>query len=399
MTKLAINGGPKVRTIPMPPRFALGEAEEKEILAVIHYYRERGEDPKYSGVWEEKFCEEFSSFLGGGFSDAVASGTGAIYVGMKALELPPQSDVIVSPVTDSGALNCIIEQGHRPVLCDAGPGSYNTNVEEIQKRVTPNTRLLQVTHSGGEPVDMAPIMEFANSKGIKVIEDCSQAIGAKSRGKYVGTYGEVSAFSTMYRKNLAAGASSGLVFTKDQTLFRKVLGYGDRGKLLWRKDIDLRDPQYSLFPALNWNTDEFSCALGLANLRRLEDTNLRRNAFLGKLVKRIKTDCDVCFPYNYSEDFAPFYFPIFVNEAKIKTDKLGFAQALAAEGIGLGEHYGCLVTTWPWAQKYMSDQFNSPNAVDSRNRCFHLYLNENYGDQEVDDIVTAILKVEKHYKR
>jgi perosamine synthetase len=395
---LAINGGLKIRNTPMPPRFALGDSEEKEILAVIKYYRERGEDPKYSGVWEEQFCKEFSEFMGGGFTNAVASGTGSMYIGMKALELPPNSDVIISPVTDSGPLSCITEQGHTPVLCDSSRNSYNTNAEEISKRITKKTKLLFLIHAAGEPLDMPPIMELAKSHNIYVLEDCSQAVGAKSGDQIVGSYGHVSGFSTMYRKNLAAGASSGLFFTKDEELFHKALAYGDRGKILWEKGLDFRDPQYSLFPALNWNTDEFSCALGLASLRRLEDTNKRRNDFLAKLVRKLREESSVCDPYNFTDKFAPFYFPVFVNLEKVKCTKLEFAKAVAAEGIGLGEHYGCLISTWPWAQKYLSDDFRSTNAIDTRDRCFHLYLNENYGDQEVDDILEAILKVENYYK-
>ena len=78
---------------------------------------------------------------------------------------------------------------------------------------------------------------------------------------------------------------------------------------------------------------------------------------------------------------------------------LKFAEALAAEGIGLGEHYGCLVSTWPWAQKYLSDKFVAKNSIKARDRCFHLYLNENYGQNELDDIINAIIKVENFYLR
>ena len=98
----------------------------------------------------------------------------------------------------------------------------------------------------------------------------------------IGTFGDISAFSTMYRKNLAANSSSGLVFTK-KNLYRNALAHADRGKILWNKRLDLRDPNYSLFPALNWNTDEFSCAIGLANLKRLKLTNNKRK-FLKNLL-------------------------------------------------------------------------------------------------------------------
>ena len=398
MTKLAIHGGKKIRNIPMPSRYAFGSLEEKEIQKMVNFYRSKGEDPKYSGLWEERFCNSFSKFMGGGYTDAVATGTGAIYIAMKALEIPPKSDVIISPVTCSGAFSCITEQGHTPVLVDSEKNSYNTNLEQILKRVTKKTKLIQLTHAAGEPVNIEPIIKYAKSKKIYVLEDCSQAIGAKIKNKLVGNFGEIAAFSTMYRKNLAANSSGGLVFTnKSKKLYRKIISYSDRGKILWNKRLDLRDPQHSLFPALNWNTDEFSCAIGLANLRRLKQTNKSRNSFLSKFIKILKNESRVCYPYNYHNNFSPFYFPIFVDLKKIKVSKIQFARSLAAEGIGLGEHYGCLISTWPWAQKYLSDNFVAKNSTEARDRCFHLYLNENYGNKEIEDIILAIKKVENYY--
>ena len=77
--------------------------------------------------------------------------TGGIYVAMKACEIPENSDVLISPVTCSGALSCITEQGHTPVVVDSAKNSYNTSLSEIRKRVTPKTKAIQITHSAGEP--------------------------------------------------------------------------------------------------------------------------------------------------------------------------------------------------------------------------------------------------------
>mgnify|MGYP001296809093 CR=1 FL=1 len=119
MSKLAINGGKKIRNTAMPSRFAFGINEESEMNKMIKYYKKKGEDPKYSGLWEDKFCKKFASYMGGGYADAVATGTGALYIATKSLELPKNSDILISPVTCSGALSSIIESGHQPVLVDS----------------------------------------------------------------------------------------------------------------------------------------------------------------------------------------------------------------------------------------------------------------------------------------
>ena len=399
VAKLAILGGKKIRKNPMPIRFAFGRKENQEINKMIKYYKSRNEDPKYSGLWEDKFCNLFTKFLGGkGYADAVATGTGAIYIAMKALELPKNSDILICPVTCSGNLSCITEQGHNPVLIDSENNSYNVSLKKIKEKFTKKIKLIQLTHAAGEPVsDIKEIAKFAKKNNVYLLEDCSQSIGASVKGKKIGTFGDIAAFSTMYRKNLAANSSGGLVYTKNKNLFRKALAYGDRGKILWNKQLDLKDPKFSLFPALNWNTDEFSCAIGFANLKRLKSTNYKRNRFLKKLIKKINLESKICIPYNYNDGFAPFYFPIFVNEKKIKVSKYKFAKALKAEGVDLGEHYGCLVATWPWAKGFFKSGFASKNAIKTRNSCFHLFMNEKYGDKELVDIIKAIRKVENFY--
>lgn len=397
--KLALLGGKKLRKKQMPPRFSFGKKENSEIKKMINYYKSRGEDPKYSGKWEEKYCSNFSKFMGGGFADAVATGTGAIYVAMKSLELPKNSDIIMSPVTCSGNFSCITEQGHNPILVDSEIDSYNTSLKKIKERITRRTKLIQLTHVGGEPVDdIKEIAAYAKKNNIYLLEDCSQAIGAKIQGKLVGSFGDIAAFSTMYRKNLAANSSGGIIFTRKFKIYKKVLAYADRGKILWKKNLDLRDPKYSLFPALNWNTDEFSCAIGLSSLKRLNVTNSKRLKFIRTLNNLMrKKNVKSCKISNFHEGYAPFFLPIFYDKKKLKISKKKFAKALSMEGIPLGVDYGCIVSTWKWAKKYFSKKFTTPNSIKMRDNCFHLYLNENYKYDEAKDIVDAVIKVENYY--
>ena len=399
--KLAIYGGEKTRKKPMPSRKAFGFLEKKEMNKMINYYQSRNEDPKYAGIWEEKFCNQFSKFMGGGYSDAVATGTGAIYVAMKALEIKENSDVIISPVTCSGNFSCIVEQGLNPILADSEKNSYNTSLKKIKERITKKTKLIQITHAGGEPVkDIKKIAKYAKKRKIYLLEDCSQSIGAKVNGRLVGSFGDIAAFSTMYRKNLAANSSGGLIFTKNLKIFKKALAYGDRGKILWKKNLDFRDPGNSLFPALNWNTDEFTCAIGLANLKRLKKTNSMRKKFLKYLILELKKQKIIsCKPLNYNDGYSPFFFPINFDEEKLNISKKKFCEALIKEGIPLGIHYGCVVSDWKWANVYFKKKFKTKNATSTRNSCFHLYLNENYKLNEAKDIVKAIKKIENFYIR
>lgn len=395
--KLAINGGQPVRTKPMPPRLAFGKDEQASVIEVMEYYSSRQQDPPYNGIFEKKFCDEFAEFQGGGYADAVASGTISVFIALAALQLPAKSEVIISPVTDTGPLHCITMLGLTPVVADSTQGSYNMGVDQFLQRITSKTSAVLVVHCAGEPLEIDSITEEAHKRGIRVVEDCSQAPGALWKGERVGTFGDIAAFSTMYRKTLTAGATGGLVYSKDLDLFHFAHAYADRGRPTWNDDYNPRKAGDTLALSLNFHTDELSCAIGLASLNRLQESIDKRVTFLSKFVEQLEVKSKVCQPYAFTKDFSPFFFPVFVDEQKISCSKIQFAEALLAEGIDLSPHYGCVISSWNYAQKFLSDNFVCKNALNTRTQSFNLFLNENYGDREVLDIVNAIVKVEKYY--
>ena len=395
----AIAGGEPTRRKPMPPRSAFGPSEVVAIHEVVAYYREQRLDPGYQGVFEKRYTDVFVEFMGGGYADAVATGTAALFVAIAALNLPAGSEVIVSPITDPGSLAAIVLNRLVPRVADSEPDSYNIGVEQFVSRITPNVRAVMVVHSIGRAADIVAITREAHARGIRVIEDCSQSHGAKVNGRPVGTFGDIAAFSTMYRKAHVAGGSGGIVFSRNLELFRQALAHADRGKPRWREDFSDYDPNGFLFPALNLHTDEISCAVGLASLSRLQETILHRLVFVAELTGRMRDRCKLCTPYGYSPSDSPFVYPVIVDTARITCAKREFAEAVLAEGIGLNPHYQYLVADWPWLKPYLADEFDTPNARSIRDRSFCLYLNENYGITEASDCTKALVKIERHFGR
>ncbi len=395
----AIAGGKPTRTRPMPPRCALGDAEAALLQEAIAYYRDNKVDPGYQGVFEKRYTDAFVKFMGGGYADAVATGTASLYVAIAALELPPGSEVIVSPVTDPGTLAAITLNRLVPRLADSAPGSFNMGPEQFVARLTDKVRAAVVVHSLGRAADIVGIVREAHQRGIKVVEDCSQSHGARVKGQPIGNFGDIAAFSTMYRKNHMTGGAGGVVFSRDRDLFHRALAHADRGKPSWRQDFDDRNPNQFLFPALNFHTDELSCAIGIASLARVQDTILRRLTFVAELSGRLKDRSQACAPFGYTPNDSPFVYPIVVDCDRISCSKQEFAKAVLAEGIGLNPHYQYLVADWPYLKPYLADDFDTPNARRIRDRSFMLYLNENYGNSEASDTVKAIVKVEKFYAR
>jgi len=128
-------------------------------------------------------------------ADAVATGTSSLYVAVAALDLPKGSEVLVSPITDPGSLAAIVLNGLKARLMDSKPGSYNVGPEQFAERLTSNVSAVMVVHAAGQAAEIDTIVEIAQARGIKVIEDCAQAHGALLRAKRVGTFGDIAAFS------------------------------------------------------------------------------------------------------------------------------------------------------------------------------------------------------------
>src|SRR5439155_15075364 len=180
MSKLARFGGPKTRATPMPGRYAFGDAELAAVQEVFSHARERGVDFGYQGEFEARYCDAFVRHLETpGYADAVATGTAALFVAVAVLQLPRHSHVLVSPITDPGTINAIILNGLAPALMDSMPGSYNSGPDQFRAALTPQSRAVVLVHAAGKAAPVDEFMPIAKERGLKVLEDCSQAHGAR----------------------------------------------------------------------------------------------------------------------------------------------------------------------------------------------------------------------------
>lgn len=396
--KLAILGGSKAIKEAMPKRRAFGKTEEEAVYDVIQYYKSIDQDPGYQGKFEKQFCDTFSKYMGGGYTTAVATGTGSVYVALAALELPKGSDIILSPITDPGSFNAIVLQGFTVSLADSNFRQLNTSWSEIEKVITAKTSAIMIVHCAGISTDIDKIVKNAKKLNIKVIEDCSQAPGAIYKGQQVGSFGDVAAISTMGRKSIASGGSGGLVYTTNKETHKKIISYADRGKKSWSDDFEERNANKYLFPALNWNTDELSCAIGLASLSRLKETIQNRLLFANYFNDLVSKHLTSCYINISLKESSPFFITINLNTSSLTCTKEIFCDALIAEGVELNPNYQFVIAEWQWASLYLTQHCKTPNAIAARDASLNLYLNENYTAKTAEEIITAFIKVERYYK-
>ncbi len=166
--------------------------------------------------------KEVAYYCGVKYGVGVASGTDALILALKALGIGPGDEVITTPFTFFATAESISYVGARPVFADIDPGTYNINPAEIERKVTNRTKAIMPVHLYGQCADMDPIMDIAKKRGLKIIEDAAQGIGAIYKGKRAGSIGDIGALSFFPSKNLGAFGDAGMVVTNDEKFARKI---------------------------------------------------------------------------------------------------------------------------------------------------------------------------------
>jgi len=170
----------------------------------------------------EKLEKAIASYTGTPYAVGVSSGTDALLVALLALDIGPGEEVITTPFTFFSSASVISRLGARPVFVDIDPSTFNIDPALIDKAVTPRTKAIIAVHLFGQCADMDPILAIAKKRGLKVIEDAAQTIGAEYRGRKAGSIGDLGIFSFFPSKNLGGAGDGGMVVMNDKTLFERV---------------------------------------------------------------------------------------------------------------------------------------------------------------------------------
>lgn len=251
-----------------PGFYLFGEEERRELLDVMeHGYMFRygtADNPafKHKVATLEK---EFAAYAGSRHCIAVSSGTGALMCCLSALGIGCGDEVIVPGYTFIASISSIILCNAIPVFAEIDE-SLTIDPEDIKKKITPKTKAIMPVHMLGNPCDMGRIMEIAKANNLAVIEDCCQAAGASYKGKKLGTWGDISAFSLNMQKTITSG-DGGLVLTDDDDLYERAFGFHDQGHKPNRLGVEIGNRSII---GMNMRLSELCGAVALAQVRKLE---------------------------------------------------------------------------------------------------------------------------------
>jgi len=288
----------------------------------------------------QEFEKKFAEFCGVKNAVCVASGTAAIFLSLKALDIKHGDEVIIPSFSFIATANPIMEVGAKPVFVDIDPRTYTIDPEKIRKAVTRRTKAIMPVHLYGHPADMDPILDIAKENGLYVVEDACQSHGAVYKGRRAGGIGNVACFSFYPSKNMTVCGDGGAVVTNDDEVAEKVRKLRDHGRV----DKYVFDLQ-----GYNLRFNEIQAAIGIKQLEKLPRWNeARRN--IAKMYNKALDDL-VTTPTE--ESWAKHVYHLYVIRSK-KRDEL--QKFLSNSGISTLVHYPVPIHEQPAITSLMGTQ-------------------------------------------
>ena len=223
------------------------------------------------GPFVPEFEEKFAKYLGAKRAASTQSGTAAIHVSLHELGIGPGDEVIVPVLTFVATVNPVMYVGATPVFVDVDPKTWNIDPSEIKKVITPKTKVIIPVHLYGSPANMEEIMYISEKYGIPVVEDATESLGAKFRGKYTGTFGKFGCFSFNGNKIITTGGG-GMIVTGDEKA-------ADHIKFLVNQARDPSKGYYHSEVGFNYRMTNLEASLGLAQFERLGEFLEKKRAF------------------------------------------------------------------------------------------------------------------------
>jgi len=384
-----------------------GEEELAELTEVIR----SGRLGRNEGTKVKAFEQAFSRRWGVPYATASTSGTAALHLAIGAINPDPGDEIITTPITDFGTIIPILMQNAVPVFADIDPETWCLDPVSVERCITERTRAIILVHLFGRPADPDPILDIARRYGLRVIEDCSQAFLTESKGRLVGTIGDIGCFSFQQSKHMSCG-DGGMTITKDEELAWRIRLFQDKG---WPREGNLRT---HLFLSPNYRMTELQGAVGLAQLKKLDDVVRRREERARQLTLAL-SDVPELRPIRLGPgDRASYWlYPMHVDTVSLGVSTKELAYALQQEGLparagyvepmykvpAIRERQTYGRSGYPFVgvreKEVVYPDGLCPHAEAMAERMILLAWNEGYTEEHVHAIAGGLKKVVTHYRQ
>jgi dTDP-4-amino-4,6-dideoxygalactose transaminase len=330
------------------------------------------------GEHVRKFEEEFASYQNTDFCISVGNGTDALEIAIEALNLPPDSEIIVPANSFIASAEAVTRTGHKVVFCDCDSENYTISIPSLEQKITPNTRAIIAVHLYGHPCDMEKVLKLARLHDLNIVEDCAQAHGAEFKGERIGAIGDIGCFSFYPGKNLGAYGDGGAIVTNDENLATKCRMIANHGR------IDKYDHE---FEGRNSRMDGLQGAILAVKLKYLSQWTDKRRAVAARYCAELSTVDKLKLPKEMS--YSKHVYHLFVIRV---SDRDALKEFLQLKGIATGIHYPKAL---PNLRAYMhfshrSDEF--PVANKYQNEIISLPIYPEFSEIDQSFVIAAIKK-------
>ena len=335
------------------------------------------------GVKHQELQKKLSEYLGVEQLDLFTNGHMALELSLQALNFPKGGEVITTPFTFASTTHAIVRNGLEPVFCDINEDDFTIDSSKIEALITDRTVAIMPVHVYGNICNIEEIQRIADRYGLKVIYDAAHAFGEQYHGKGVGAFGDISCFSFHATKvfNTIEGGAACFRNPKLGQRLRDLKNFGIHG------------PEQVDAVGANAKMNEFCAAMGLCNLRHVEEEIQKRRRAVDH-YRRILEGVEGLRLNVVQSDVKPnyAYFPLIVDEREFGATRNDVFEALANEGIGARKYFYPLTNTFDCFQgKY--DPAKTPIALHISKRVLTLPLYADLGKKEVDRICRCVIAV------
>ncbi len=391
---LAINGGTPVRKSLLP--YGRQWVDESDIRAVVEVLRS---DWLTTGPKVQEFEEQVADYVGSEYAVAVNSGTAALHAAAFAIGIGPGDEIITTPLTFAATANCVLYLGGRPVFADVCPSTLNIDPQDVERKVTSRTKAVIAVDFTGQPCDYEAIWKVAERCNLRIIEDGAHALGAEYKGRRVGALNELTTLSFHPVKHITTG-EGGMVLTDDADMAAKMRAFRTHGVTA---DFRRRAAAGSWFYEMvalgyNYRLPDINCALGLAQMRKLDSWLARRREIAARYTAAFAQLPEVKVPHILPQVNPAWH--LFVIELDLSRIRVGRQQvfaALRAENIGVNVHY--IPVYWhPYYQQLGYEKGLCPMAEMAYERLISLPMFPAMTDDDVEDVIAAASRVVSAYR-
>jgi dTDP-4-amino-4,6-dideoxygalactose transaminase len=352
-----------------------------------------------TGPKAERFEKDFAAYVGAPEVLAVSSATGGLHIGLIGLGLKPGDEVIITTMTWASTSNMVEALGGTTVFVEIDPDTLQIDPAAVEAAITPRTVGMIPVHFGGAPCDMDPLLAIARKHGLWIFEDAAHGVGTLYKGKHVGLFDKLAAFSFHPIKNMTTG-EGGMLTLRDAALAKtlRALRFHGLEKQAWNRYAEGGTPQVEIvLPGFKYNFMDLQAALGIHQLASVDEFNARRielAALYHELLAEIPEIGRPGIPaYDHFHTWHLYVIKV-LDAAGIKRDD--FMAALRARNVGTGLHFRAVHTQPYYVEKYPGVVGTLPKAEWASERICSLPLFPDMTEDDVRYVVAAIQDVLTH---